>query len=220
MKISSENTYIGALTGENPGTFKKPPPVQKADGGGPALSKAEHLQTTELYGADGKVVQKDEQVQQQETRTAVNREMMMKEIWEQSYVLLKEITAQLQTGDKLEAALDAAAEITGDKNDALALGKFFAENPEALEQVKNGEVLEYFNVENTGQRILDIWLPGYDESIDLEEWIEKVKKYVERAYGEVSAIFNGLPDPVMQTKEYVLMKLDEFGLQVQQQMEA
>ena len=86
----------------------------------------------------------------------VNKESEMKEIWEQTYSLLQEITAQMGNLDESEKRIQDAALNADDKDDPLSLGAFFANNPEVLEQVENGKVPDYFNVENTGDRILDI----------------------------------------------------------------
>ena len=134
----------------------------------------------------------------------------MKEIWEQTYALLKEYTAQMGTAAEFEKGMEEAVLSSGNENDPLGLGAYFAENPDALEQVQNGEIPDYFNVENTGDRILDIWLSEFNGEADVNEFTDQVKEYINQAYSEVSSMFGGLPQLVQDTQQYVMQQLDNF----------
>lgn len=91
------------------------------------------------------------------------------------------------------------------------LFKTFEENPEFVEQIKNGIIPDYFNEKNTASRILDIYLPHYQEGDDKESFVKHAKSLISQAYGEVTEINNGgLPDLVNRTRELVFEKLDAF----------
>lgn len=91
-----------------------------------------------------------------------------------------------------------------------SLKDFFEANPEAAEEISNGEIPEYFNVENTGRRILDIYFSRYDGE-DRQEFAARARGIIEQAYSDVSSMMGGLPDIVQQTREYVLDVLDRFA---------
>lgn len=91
------------------------------------------------------------------------------------------------------------------------LGNFFEENPEAVEQVSRGEIPEYFNVENTARRILDIYFNYYQEGDDKEAFVERAKGIIEQAYGEVAGLVGELPGIVLDTKQKVMEILDAFA---------
>jgi len=91
------------------------------------------------------------------------------------------------------------------------LADYLKEHPGDLEKAANGQVPEYFGVEATGQRILDIWLPGYDGQSDRAAWVKEAKGYIQQAYDEVASMFGGLPQLVLDTREYVMERLDEFA---------
>ena len=91
------------------------------------------------------------------------------------------------------------------------LGVFFEENPEAVEQVSRGEIPEYFNVENTARRILDIYFAYYQEGQERTAFVERAKSIIEQAYADVEAMVGTLPDIVQQTREKVMEILDTFA---------
>lgn len=91
------------------------------------------------------------------------------------------------------------------------LGVFFEENPEAVEQVSRGEIPEYFNVENTARRILDIYFAYYEEGQERTAFVERAKSIIEQAYGDVEGMVGVLPDIVQQTREKVMEILDTFA---------
>ncbi len=66
-------------------------------------------------------------------------------------------------------------------------------------------------MENTARRILDIWLPYYIESEDIEEWLIQTKNLIGQAYDEVSQMVGGLPQLVQDTRAYVMNALEEFA---------
>lgn len=73
------------------------------------------------------------------------------------------------------------------------------------------DIPEYFNVENTGQRMLDILTAGTEGDEFTDDWIEAKKSLVNKAYSEVTKMFGTLPQIVLDTQDYVLGKLDEMG---------
>ena len=92
-----------------------------------------------------------------------------------------------------------------------SLGIFFKENPEAAEEVSRGEIPDYFNVDNTARRILDIYFNHYSEGEDKEGFVERAKGIIEQAYGEVAGIVGDLPGIVLETREKVMEILDRFA---------
>ena len=91
------------------------------------------------------------------------------------------------------------------------LARFFEKNPEALKEIQQGKIPEYFNVENTARRILNIFFSRYDGE-DPEVFVNRVKKIINQAYKDVENIIGGsLPEIVQKTKEKVLQMLDDFA---------
>lgn len=140
----------------------------------------------------------------------VTLESIKAEIKKQTYVLLR----QLSTGEgalpQIEDLFQYGAEVSGNQEDPLGLGAYFTANPEDWEQVQNGIVPDHFNVENTGQRILDIWMGGIDESGDIAAQVEEIKSNINMAYGDVSGMLGGLPTLVTDTQEWIMGQLDDF----------
>ncbi|MFC1553835.1 hypothetical protein ACFL7D_04290 [candidate division KSB1 bacterium] len=91
------------------------------------------------------------------------------------------------------------------------LGAFFEENPEAVEQISRGEIPEYFNVENTAKRILDIYFVRFEEGEDREEFVARAKSIINQAYGDVEGMVGDLPDIVQKTREKIMGILDRFA---------
>ena len=90
-----------------------------------------------------------------------------------------------------------------------SLGNFFTENPDALKQVAQGEIPDYFNVENTARRILDIYFNRFDGQ-DREAFGERARSLIDQAYEEVSALAGGLPGIVQETRAFINRTLDDF----------
>lgn len=91
------------------------------------------------------------------------------------------------------------------------LGTFFEENPEAAEEISQGIIPEYFNVENTALRILDIYFARYEQGEDKAAFAERAKSIINQAYGDVESIVGGLPEIVLQTRSKVMEILDIFA---------
>ena len=91
------------------------------------------------------------------------------------------------------------------------LGLFFEKSPEAVEQVVRGEIPEYFNVENTARRILNIYFSQYKEGEDKEAFAERAKSIIVQAYGDVVGIVGDLPEIVLETRSKVMQILEEFA---------
>ncbi len=92
-----------------------------------------------------------------------------------------------------------------------SLGAFFIENPEAAEQVSRGEIPEYFNVENTARRILNIYFSRYEEGEDKQAFVERAKEIINQAYSDVEGIAGDLPEIVLQTRDKIMDILDKFA---------
>jgi hypothetical protein len=90
------------------------------------------------------------------------------------------------------------------------LGSFFENDPEAVEQVGNGEIPEYFNVDNTARRILNIYFSHYQEGDDKMKFAERAKSIIEQAYGDVGEIVGDLPEIVLETRIKVMQILEDF----------
>ena len=91
-----------------------------------------------------------------------------------------------------------------------SLKDFFVNNPEALEQIELGEIPEYFNVENTAKRILDIYFSQYNGE-DKAEFAERAKSIISQAYGEVEGMVGMLPGIVQETRDKIYEVLDKFA---------
>ncbi len=91
-----------------------------------------------------------------------------------------------------------------------SLGTFFKENPEAAEEVSRGEIPEYFNVENTGRRILMIYFNNFQEGDDKSSFVSRAKEIINQAYSDVEGITGGLPNIVQETREFIMEMLDRF----------
>lgn len=91
------------------------------------------------------------------------------------------------------------------------LGAYFTENPDALEAVANGEIPEYWNMENTAGRMFSIVIAGFNEETDLEGFYEKALDFVNQAYDEVSFMIGfDFPPVVQDTKEALLNGLEQL----------
>jgi hypothetical protein len=91
------------------------------------------------------------------------------------------------------------------------LGAYYAEHPEDLQAISQGEIPEYFNVDNTASRILDIYFSRYQEGEDKNEFVTRAKSIIEQAYGDVEKMVGTLPDIVQQTRSKVNEMLDKFA---------
>ena len=111
---------------------------------------------------------------------------------------------ELQTIQLLSKYLDEFPEVK------QSLNEFFVNNPEALEDIEAGKIPEYFNVENTAKRILDIYFSQYNGE-DKKAFVERAKGIISQAYSEVEQMVGTLPDIVIQTRDKVYEILDKFA---------
>jgi len=164
----------------------------------------------EFYNQKGQVSQQTEEVVEDNNQDLTDRESIRKEVWRQTYALLQEATARLQTGSK-SASYDKNGRIAGEEMDPFGIGAYYADHPDDWKKVQLGIVPDYFNVENTGKRILDIWMPQDGTAMDAAG-VERARQNIIKAYSEVSEMFgNKLPQLVLDTKEYILEKLSEMA---------
>ncbi len=91
------------------------------------------------------------------------------------------------------------------------LASFFDKNPEAVEQISKGEIPEYFNVDNTARRILNIYFSRFEEGQNKEEFVARAKDIINQAYGDVQGLVGDLPEIVQQTRAKVMEILDMFA---------
>ncbi|NVM01681.1 MAG: hypothetical protein HWN67_05070 [Candidatus Helarchaeota archaeon] len=111
---------------------------------------------------------------------------------------------ELQTVQLLRKYLEKFPEVK------TSLKEFFENNPETLDQIKAGEIPEYFNVENTAKRILDIFFSRYDGE-DRKAFAERAKSIISQAYRDVEQIVGTLPEIVIQTRNKIYEILDKFA---------
>ena len=175
---------------------------------GARFTKTKDIVSLNTYNRKGEIT-KPATEEKEDPKVIANKEAIMREIWRQAYALLQEVTAKLDSSSEFKAGLNEIAEYTGNSEDPFGLGAYFAENPDGLEKVRAGIIPDYFSVETTAQRILDIWLPpsgGEDVDIDF------VKGNISQAYAEVAGMFGGkLPQLVLDTQDYIMNKLDELA---------
>ncbi|MCK5146263.1 hypothetical protein KAR48_05875 [bacterium] len=166
--------------------------------------KAEISITT--YNKSGKL----QGVNEKEQNAFIIYESIKLEIQKQSFSLLMQQSGK-DKEDPLQKLLGFAAELMGTDEDPLGLGSYFANNPEDLEQIQQGIIPDYFNIENTGQRILDIWLGGFSGEGDAAEFAENTKAMINQAYDEISSMLGGLPDIVEDTRDWIMEQLDGYA---------
>ena len=88
---------------------------------------------------------------------------------------------------------------------------YFTKNPEALEQIANGEIPDYWNVENTAGRMFKIVTVGVTEETNRESFYTKALDFINRAYDEVKEMIGiEFPSLVQQTKESLLNGLEQY----------
>ncbi len=139
------------------------------------------------------------------------RESIKQEVWDQTFQLLKDMIPKTVDTSLFDRGIEEMVEFSGDKNDPLKLIAHFTANPEDWEKVMRGDVPDYFNVENTGQRILDIWIQSFDDSSDIETWLSETKEKINAIYDEVAGMVGGLPQLVQDTRDFVMNALDKFA---------
>ncbi len=104
-----------------------------------------------------------------------------------------------------------------DENKELAgmakeeLGDYFKENPEALQEIADGNMPEYWNVQNTASRMFDIVTAGFNSETDIEGFYNKALDFVHQAYDEVQLMIGfDFPPLVQDTKEALLNGLEQL----------
>lgn len=91
------------------------------------------------------------------------------------------------------------------------LKTFYQNNPQALDQISQGKIPDYFNVENTAKRQFDIALWSYNEDDDINEFYNKAVDLINLAYEDTEKRLPfELPGIVKDTKEAVLYALEQF----------
>ncbi len=140
----------------------------------------------------------------------------MKEIHRYQGTLLDTFLSLRESVDnQLNALLNSFSQTEGNTNLAGKtkdeLNDYFTENPEALEQIANGKIPEYWNVENTAGRMFNIVTAGVTEETNRESFYTKALDFVNRAYDEVQEMIGfDFPPLVQQTKEALLNGLEQY----------
>lgn len=188
---SEENNQALSQTKKNSGT-----PVGQGNPG----SVAAYNQKGQPEGVDAN----------KNNSAALLSHQIRKQIWDQAYVLLKAYSEKSQTESNFEAGLDQIQMLSSDPQDPIGLHAYFQENPEDWQQVQMGIIPDYFNIENTGDRILDIWLGDSKGTGSSVEFLNNVKDMINQAYGEVTGMLGELPQLVLDTQAYIEKQLDEL----------
>jgi len=164
----------------------------------------------EFYNQKGEVNFSENIEEDEDPADIEKRESIRKEIWKQTYSLLQEATAKLQVTAKTVQAYDKNGRIYEETADPFGVAAYYSEHPEDLKKVQLGIVPDYFNAENTGDRILKSWFPE-NQGPKTQNEIERAEKNITKAYSEVSTMFGDkLPQLVLDTKEYILGKVNEM----------
>ena len=147
-----------------------------------------------------------------ESRTNVHvlKNQIHKEIWDQAYTLLKAYSEKSGTTSAFEDGMARILESGSDSQDAIGLNAYYTEHPEDWAQVQQGEIPDYFNVENTAQRILQIWVGDKPPEGSSASWLQNIKDLIGQSYQEVSDMIGGLPQLVLDTKDYIENKIDQW----------
>jgi len=162
---------------------------------------------TETYDRTGKVNGSEK------PKSLVTLQQIEIEVAKQAYMLLEEAASTAGGSDQLKDFLSSISGLTGEKEDPLGLGAHFAANPGDLRQVQAGIVPDHFNVENTGQRILDIWKQSLNEETDVNTWVANTKEMISLAYSEVGGMIGSLPQLVLDTRDYIMQELDNMKVE-------
>lgn len=162
----------------------------------------------QLYDRTGKV---NNQLSISTSEIVEKRESIRQQIFDQIYGALQSAIQQGSLSTQSDNSLATSILQADSSTDPLGLVSFYSNNPDAFDKVKNGEIPDYFNVENTGDRILNTFLSGEnteDGSFD----VERARQIITQAYDEVGQMFGGkLPQLTLDTKEYVFNRLDEIA---------
>lgn len=153
-----------------------------------------------------------EVTQEEETEKSalVLKHQIQKEIWNQAYTLLKSYSEGSNSSSLLDDALAKFVEDGADPDDPIGLNAYYAANPADWEKVQNGEIPDYFNVENTASRIMKIWIGDGPTENTSAETLESIKDYIGQAYDEVAKMVGGLPQLVQDTRAYIENQLDQW----------
>lgn len=129
------------------------------------------------------------------------------EVEKQTTALLQQFSARLE----IDIEISAGSLFGKENKDALrGLRDHFERNPAAMSEIEQGNIPPYFNVENTGKRMMDILLAGVAQDNITEAWVKDKKAMVDQAYAEVSDMLGKLPEIVLRTRDYVFSSLDEM----------
>jgi len=89
------------------------------------------------------------------------------------------------------------------------LEKWYQQTPDGLQQVKQGQIPDYWGVQQTGQRIFDILVTAFAANGEAgEDFYEKAKNVLDQAYGDAGRIFGNLPGLVTDTRDALFQALD------------
>ena len=138
----------------------------------------------------------------------VTQYQIKKEIWSQAYTLLKAYSEKSGTLSGFEEGMAKILSAGNDSEDPIGLNAYYNAHPEDWQQVQRGEIPDYFNMENTGERILQIWVGDGSAGSMSASQLKDIKDYIGQAYGDVSKMLGGLPGLVTDTQDYINNRLD------------
>ncbi len=89
------------------------------------------------------------------------------------------------------------------------LEKWYQQTPDGLQQVKQGQIPDYWGVQQTGQRIFDVLVSAFAASGEAgEDFYDQAKNVLDQAYGDAARIFGNLPGLVTDTRDALYQALD------------
>lgn len=133
-----------------------------------------------------------------------------KEIWSQAYTLLRAFSEKSGNLPDFEAGMAKILGAGNDSKDPIGLNAYYNAHPADWQKVLNGEIPDYFNVENTGERILNIWIGNNSDEPMSASQLQEIKSNIGKAYSDVSKMLGGLPGLVTNTQDYINKRLDDL----------
>ncbi len=122
------------------------------------------------------------------------------------------LDAYRQARSQVEAQISALMENQSRKTGATAKGLADFADFEGPKGDTYADLAEYWNKENTAQRIFTIAMLGYEEGIDRAEFAERAASIVKQAYGDVGMMIGGnFPQLVLDTRQAVFDAIDQFA---------
>lgn len=117
-----------------------------------------------------------------------------------------------QTRSQVEAQISALRENHSKKTGSAATGLADFADFEGPKGDTYADLADYWNKENTAQRIFTIAMMGYEEGMDRADFAERANSIVKQAYGDVGMTIGGnFPQLVLDTRQAVFDAIDQFA---------